>query len=142
MLLLFVGQYDPNLIEQFKRTNIYTQEDYRLLKRVLKAFKRVVTTPNIITEVSNLSNAFRSEIRDRYYEKFRMYVEPLDEEFVPSMEAASNATFVRHGITDSAIAMLARQPLLVLTDDFRLASALGGSKIDVINFNRLRSFDL
>ncbi len=57
LLLLFcVGAHDPNQIEKFKRTRTYIKDDFELLAHFLAAFDKVITTPNILTEVNSLSN--------------------------------------------------------------------------------------
>jgi uncharacterized protein YaiI (UPF0178 family) len=47
--------------------------------------------------------------------------------------------FHRLGLTDAAIAALARHNYLFLTDDFDLYSTLVNQGVDAINFNHLRS---
>jgi hypothetical protein len=58
LLLYFVGKYDPRRILSFGRTKsrAFTLEDFKLLLVVFDYFDRVITTPNILTEVSNLSS--------------------------------------------------------------------------------------
>ena len=56
LLLYFVGLYNPSLIPQFKRTRIFTVNDFDVLQNFIALFSKVVTTPDILTEVSNLSN--------------------------------------------------------------------------------------
>jgi hypothetical protein len=54
LLLYFLGSFDQDLIPSFKRTVQFTVEDYNTLLLLLQMFDRLVTTPNILTEVSNL----------------------------------------------------------------------------------------
>ena len=55
LLLYFVGSLDLNRIERFKRTRKYTIPDFHVLVQLLTYFGRVVITPHILTEVSNLA---------------------------------------------------------------------------------------
>ncbi|MBU1753132.1 hypothetical protein KKG56_04655, partial [bacterium] len=55
LLVYFLGSFNPQLILQYKRTKIYTLEDFYVLCQFIKYFDRLITTPNILTEVSNLS---------------------------------------------------------------------------------------
>ncbi len=57
LLLYFLGSYDRKQISSNKRLATFSVEDFDLIVRVLKLFSLLVTTPNILTEVSNLSNA-------------------------------------------------------------------------------------
>ncbi len=54
LLLYFVGAYQRQLVPRFKRTAQFTVEDYDLLVHFLSNFRRIVTTPNILTEVNGL----------------------------------------------------------------------------------------
>lgn len=55
LLLFFVGKYEPLLIAKHKRTRQYSIEDFQILEKFLKLFQnRIITTPNILTEASNL----------------------------------------------------------------------------------------
>jgi hypothetical protein len=70
LLLYFVGAFDPNLIPRFKRTLQFAVEDHATLIRILRLFDKVVTTPNILTEVNRLSGQLGEAIRSQYFEKF------------------------------------------------------------------------
>jgi hypothetical protein len=138
-LLYLVGEYDRRLIASFKRTAQYEVEDYALVARTFTLFGRVVTLPNILTEVSNLAGSLSEHVRASVFEVLRARVEILSEEYVPSEDATEQNLFKRLGLTDSAVMILARDQYLVLTDDFRLSIALAELGIDHINLNHLRS---
>jgi|SRR5271165_3379795 len=137
LLLLLLGSYDRNQITNNKRLKKYSPEDFDLLGKVLKLFVRVVTTPNILTEVSNLSDAIPEPQRAVYFAKFAKALTLLDEQHVPSAIALASR-WARFGLTDAAIAEIARSRYLVLTDDLRLAYALETDGIRTLNFNELR----
>ena len=63
LLLLFVGSYDLERIERFKRTMQFTRDDFARLVALLGVFERRVTTPHILTEVSNLAGHLPTESR-------------------------------------------------------------------------------
>ena len=138
LLLHFVGQYDRDQIKKFKRTSAYTLEEFDLLERIVGFFSVLVTTPNILTEVSNLSNQLAERIRTQYYQHFKKQLLVLDEKYIPSVSVSQNSYFARFGLTDSVIVDLARNQYLVLTADLHLAYLLGTLGIDVINFNHIR----
>lgn len=141
LLLYFLGSYDPERIPRYKRTRVYTIDDFRMLKRFLHQFASLVTTPNILTEVSNLSTQLPEDVRRSYFEEFMRQVGVLDEQYLPSDEVVQNDLFGHLGLTDTAIADLSKRSLLVLTDDFKLAGRLHSLEIDVINFNHIRAWD-
>lgn len=61
LVLLLVGSYNEDMISNFKRTTNYTIEDYRYLKVFLTRFEKHFYTPNILTEITNLTDSINSE---------------------------------------------------------------------------------
>ncbi len=81
LLLFFVGSFDKLWIERFKGTrDRYSVEDFDLFVRFLKRFDRIVTTPHILSEVSNLSRGFVEPARTAYFESFAKRIVRLSEE--------------------------------------------------------------
>ena len=141
LLLYFVGLFDPTRISTFKRTASFSVDDFQLLARLLTLFQRVVTTPNILTEVNSLSNQLPEHVKDTYYPVFSTIVTTLEEYYVPSATAVSLAGFLRFGLTDTAIEELAQNRYLVLSDDLKLTVHLQTNGVDAINFNHLRTLN-
>jgi rRNA-processing protein FCF1 len=141
LLLYFVGAFDPDRIPRFKRTDKYTADDYELLVRFLAFFERVVTTPHILTEVSNLAGELRDYVKDSVFARLVAGISLLlDEQQVAAVELARYQSFPRFGLTDTAVLHHARGRLLVLSDDFRLSQYLQHEGVDAINFNHLRNY--
>jgi len=135
LLLLFVGELGRERISKFGRTEQFTPLDYDLLVDLLKQFNVIVTTPNILTEVSSLLNKLGKPVR----EVMATGLMVLEESYLPSKEiAASGWPFLNYGLTDCGIAKLAGDKYIVLTDDLKLASYLMQQGIDTVNFNNLR----
>jgi hypothetical protein len=138
LLLYLIGSYNPSLIPGFKRTRQFTVEDYRTLSFLLQPFEAVITTPNILTEVSNLSAQLAEPARRDHFRMFAERIRVMDEHYIDSREAATQDGFVRFGVTDMGILLLSRNRYLVLTDDFALSQFLQYHGADVINFNHIR----
>lgn len=138
LLLYFVGLYNPSLIPQFKRTRIFTVNDFDVLQNFIALFSKVVTTPNILTEVSNLSNQLAENHHADYYAVFASRLIVLEEQYVASADVCALNHFKKFGLTDSGIVYLVKDKYLVLTDDFRLSGFLQSTGIDTINFNHIR----
>jgi rRNA-processing protein FCF1 len=137
LLLYFIGTFDKSLISRFKRTRQFTQEDYNTLLNILRRFNKIVTTPNILTEVSNLSGQLAEDLKINYFAKFAASIELLlNEEYISSAQAMNN--YHRLGLTDAGIALIAQNRYLVLTDDFPLTQYLYKTGVDVVNFNNIR----
>lgn len=141
LLLYFVGLYDPERIGTFKRTYSqgFTVDDFDLLCRLLDCFDTVVTTPNILTEVSNLSNQLRNDERDSYFVVFANSAALLTERYIESKKICVLAHFNRYGLTDSGTISCAKGNYLVVTGDAPLVGCLQNLGIDVINFNHLKT---
>ena len=138
LLLYFVGSYDPEQIGKFKRTITFTVEDFQRLVMLISYFETVVTTPNVLTEVSNLSNQLRRWDKDIYSKVFSQLTEAFQETYRPSANLCTLPHFPSFGLTDSGIIDLAPETYLVLTDDGPLYGYLAGNGVDVINFNHIR----
>lgn len=138
LLLLFIGSTSESNIKDFKRTTAYTVEDYRLLLRLIDQFTKVIVTPNILTEVSNLSNGLYGERLRQFYEAFAKSLSVMSELYVTSASTSDIPGFHAYGLADSGIIAVAKDQYLVLTDDLRFASFAGQNGVDVLNFNHIR----
>jgi len=141
LLLLFVGLRDRNRIQKFKRTAQFTISDFERLAAFIGRFKEVVTTPSILTEVSNLLGQLPDSLKYSFYQNFAHALSDLHEHYTPSQQLRNEKAFPKFGLTDTAILQAASGKYLVLTDDFRLTQYLLSQNITVINFNQLRAFE-
>ena len=55
LLLLLIGRYDLEEIKNFEPTHQYSKEDYKLLNKIIRPFKKIFVTPQILAELSNHS---------------------------------------------------------------------------------------
>jgi rRNA-processing protein FCF1 len=120
---------------------IFAVEDFFTLLRFFEYFSKVVTTPNILTEVNSLANQLPDNIKVAFYPKFAEQIATLQEHYMESAKLSSTSYFIKLGLTDSGILDLAQGKYLVLTDDFPLAGRLEKQGIDVINFNHVRTMN-
>ncbi|HXU33610.1 MAG TPA: hypothetical protein VN851_23830 [Thermoanaerobaculia bacterium] len=142
LLLLLIGSVDPNLIPRHKRLDAYSESHFAELRRFVESFGRVLVTPNILTEVSNLAPSFKlgdDELKRRVLSRLAQLIEEVLEVVVPSREAATQPEFLRLGLTDSGILSSIEEKVTVLTADFNLYQALLGRGRTAINvFHLLR----
>jgi hypothetical protein len=138
LLLYLIGKCDTRIIARFTRTQKYTVEDFELLSKILdRIFKKVVTTPNILTEVSNLATKLSESERRAFFAKMQTYIAVLDERYVSSRSASGDHNYLGLGLTDAAVLTLCPEAL-VLTDDLPLYSVIAKRGRDVLNFTHLR----
>ena len=140
LLLLFIEGKDASLIKKAKTLSAYTEADYELLQEFasLNRFTGLLTTPHIITEVSNLLGKERDDIKRIGREAVVEFLRRCNEHSDASMELASNPEFNRLGITDVAIAVAANAFAFVLTAGLPLYLHCSRSGLNVANFNHVR----
>ncbi|SRR5579883_726980 len=140
LLLYFVGNVNRERISRFKRTEQFVLEDYNLLLKIFNYFQKVVTTPNILTEVNSLANQLGEPERSRCFSLFAQSISTFHEFYIESNFIITSDQFVRFGLTDCGISSLVKDKYLVLTDDLKLAVHLQREGIDTVNFNNLRTY--
>jgi hypothetical protein len=138
LLLYLVGSHDEGLISRFKRTIQFTVEDFRLLQRLLPLFSRIITSPQVLTEVNSLLNQLTDPARTLALRQLGSFVQIADERFVAAIDTISHPGFEKFGLADTATWILASEGPLVLTDDFRLSQTLEAAGVASINFNHIR----
>lgn len=134
LLVYVVGVYGRNYLSRSPHTKQYT-EDFPLIEKMVQYFSVIHTTPNILTEVSNLGRKLGYD----FFDVLGRVIRVLDEHYWLSKDAAETSHFRSLGLTDSALFGLSTQHLII-TADFALYQTLRSSKIDAINFNHLRPY--
>ena len=92
LLLFVVGSLNPDLIPKISRTASFSFQDFQIVEKTIDFFDNKITTPHILTEVSNLID--RVEIQDA----LRTYVEIAIEQFIESSRVVANNMFSKFGI--------------------------------------------
>jgi rRNA-processing protein FCF1 len=144
LLLVFLsGPLGSRIFARFKRISEYALEDYEFLVRLLGSFAVLVTTPHVLTEVSNLANSLPESFKHDWYSNLATLIgsegEPvgLREKWTPANELAQTPEFIAFGITDAALMKLSSEALVV-TEDYRLSGMLKRRGVPVLNFKDLR----
>lgn len=141
LLACFVGLYDEvsgYIINNFRYTKgKYDTEDFEVLLALLKRFDAQVTTPHILTEVSNMLGQLSEPAREICFDLLKQTIPALRELNISSERLSDDEAFVRFGIADTAIRKVAEGSYLVLTD-FRLSGHLDKIGIDALNFHHVK----
>lgn len=146
LLLDVVSELGQGWITRFKRTrDRFEESDSAILREARGHARRLLTTPHVLTETSNLlgqsteDQAIRA--RARLSEKFAV----LDEKWIQARDMNASDTsrklFHRLGLTDWALCETAKTGVLVLTDDAALADSVERVGGRSLNFNHLRPFN-
>jgi rRNA-processing protein FCF1 len=140
LLLWCVGTVNRQRISKFNRTEKFLPEDYDTLLRILEYFSKIVTTPQILTEVNSLVNQVGEPERSQYLQLLAHQMTLPDEFYIASATIGKANNFTKFGLTDCGIVEVVRDKYLVLTDDFKLANYLAVTGIDTLNFNHVRPY--
>lgn len=139
LVLRVIGDVNPQRVGVFKRVTAYTAEGYNLLRRLMTQAARLFTIPQVISEVSNLTDLSGKE-REDALRVLRHYVLLHTETAATSRDACAHSAYERLGVTDSAILLTAeRHGVAVLTNDLDLHLALQERGIPSANFTHLRN---
>jgi hypothetical protein len=136
LVLLVVGRYDPSKLVSFRATRKYNLRFYQTLELLVSIFSRLYTTPNIITEVDNLSRQTSRGEWQGVADSLRGAVSALHETPFASRDLVTGAMHPRLGITDCSIIEMASRGLLVITDDLALTVELERRRHPVVNLSR------
>ncbi len=140
LLLYFIGLFDEKRITTFKRTKKFLLEDFRKVAAIVAFFERIITTPHVLAEVSNLAGQLPEPVDRNFVEFMKGGLLLLDEKYVISSEAMT--TFSKLGLTDAGIIhLLESKQYFVFTDDFPLANYFATKGVDALNFEHLRSLE-
>ncbi len=142
LILYIVGIHDPERIEKFKRTNAYSIEDFELLVEFIRPFGGFSTTPNVLTEVSNLIEGVKYNDLLLLTTLGSITINVLEEHYVESremMHEENNKAFIKFGLSDAVLYGLAQRNYLILTDDLDFCAYLQYKQLPALNFNNLRS---
>jgi hypothetical protein len=136
LFIYSVGILDPALISKIDGS--YSDADFVLLSAFLGRFDRIVTTPNIMTEVSNLASNRRKNIGVQLHGLLRGdMLQILNERYVTSRVALLHSSCDSLGIADAATSVLGDEKHLVLTNDLDLSLILASRNVDCINYTNI-----
>ena len=138
-MLLVVGTTDQALVRRHRRLQAFNADDYEILVDLLSNYQQVLVTPNTLTETSNLLAQHGEPQRSRFFDTFRSLIEIHKEIVVTSLQASSNASFNRLGLTDAALleVVTADTPLITVDMDLYVA-ALAKAPSAAVNFTHLQ----
>lgn len=139
LLLFLVGTLDRHRVATFRNTRKYAAEDYDVISLIVDQFTRIVTTPHVLAEGGNLAGQMADPDRTRLREILRALIQASDERMVSGSVGTAEEGYLRLGLTDAAIAVVANGGAVpVMTDDFGLYSHLSRTGRVAINFNHFR----
>lgn len=141
LIVLVVGMIDKSLISSHRRTSIYEIVDFENLAYLIGDLDRIVTTPNVLTEVDNLLNNFQKGHRRTYFQVLKELISNSTEQFIQSKLCLNLDAFFELGLTDTGVLEICKNCDFLITGDSRLsdyASAYGIRVVDLVKIRNQR----
>ena len=139
LILILVGLMDKSLVSTHKRTSIYASIDFENLVFLIGDLEKVVTTPNVLTEVDNLLNNFQKGHRWAYYQVLRELISKSIEKFLESKKIIGVNPFFELGLTDTGILEISKNCDFLITGDSKLADYANALGIKVVDLVKIRN---
>jgi hypothetical protein len=139
LLLFLIGSFQRERIAKFKRTARFTTSEFDSLVGFLAQFHAIVTTPHILTEVSNLANALPEFLKPQWSYHFASAIRTFQEIREPALSLIEEPSFLYLGITDAAIHKAAKD-VLILTEDGPLLGSIRALGQNVLSLPELLLF--
>ena len=134
-----MGTYERGLVERFKRTRGYTRNDFDLLVQFL-AGRRVIATPGVLAEVSNMAMQLRREEFNRLVERNIDGLRRMGEIHVAKDIVIEAPEFRKVGATDTSLLLAAREnDWEILTSDHPLCSRCRNEGIEATHMMELQT---
>lgn len=133
-LLYVVGSFDINEVRSFKRTNMFSEDDFEKVSKFADYFDLKITTPHILTEVSDFIDN-----RQNLQSALKGYIEITQAIFLDSLELSKKDTFLKFGLADTSVTYSAKDNYLIFTDDRPLYGFLVNSQVDAVNLDQVRN---
>lgn len=133
LLVLIVGTLRPDMLSKHARLKAFDSDFFNFVRAQAGADTKHVSTPHILTEVSNLLGSGKQQIVDRGNQVFRNYVAKLNEVYRASKELVDLPVFTSIGLADTSIASLSKGGLRIVTVDWELCNRLTDEGFDVVN---------
>lgn len=135
LLLLLIGNYNKSLIGK-KWTSKYTIEDFLKLKKLISRFSRIIVTPQILSEISNLA---KNQVGENFFKLFlenniKILLDSHEEHTHKQIILENNKVFTL-GITDAGIIETCKKTKnLLITEDFALSKIVESLSLPVLRF--------
>jgi hypothetical protein len=133
LLLYIIGSLDKSLIRNTKSTAMFDARDYEKIKVFIDYFDIKVTSPHVLTEVSDLLGE-----SSNYQKLLKTFINFSIEKYKTSAEIAENKSFSKFGLADSAILEISKGSHLIFTADNRFYGYLNSIGVDALNFDSLK----
>lgn len=134
LVLFLAGKINAGRIGQYCRNNLYGKDDYEYLVTLIGAYDRIVTCPNVLTEVDNLLNGITGDDKYEYLKLTKAIYQSSIEKYIASLQASQNSYFDDLGLADSVVLLMAQECDLLISADSRLCDYAKAFGMKVFDF--------
>jgi hypothetical protein len=139
LVVYLIGSFDRRQLVNCRAIkSSFTVEEFELLATIIGQFNVLITTPHVLTEVANLAGRLPARLHVPFRIFFANVINQLLEQNASAADLSLAPHFVRFGIADTAISLVAPGKYFVLTEEVALYSLLSANGVDVMNFNHVR----
>lgn len=148
LILFLIGNYDPDFIKSCGILDKYTISDFSLLKKIISHFNKLVITPQVIAELSNVSITGNNStiFGNKLHQYLQTVINFLKLKETEERHQGSDCLWGmdlkvigRFGFTDMTMFELSKQTKMpILTDDFDFFIYATSNKAPAINFESIR----
>jgi hypothetical protein len=144
LVLIVVGSLAPERIERFARTKKYTGDDFNLAREFIARFRWTVTTPHILSQVSDLLQFQRvhGDLGAAIIATLRHIYATTHELQVPARNLAREPSYPEIGLADCSIMDAASRGCTIFSDDLALHNVALSRGYKSINFTEHRFQEL
>lgn len=137
LLVLLVGKCKPS---ELRHIGQYNEKDYEIIFSFLKKFQRIVITPYILAEVSDIAENRLEPYFKEFIIECTSFLKNFNERQIKKNKVLNREEAQRLGFPDVSIMISAEiGNLLVVSEDSDLITECGKKGIDVIDFSSLRA---
>lgn len=140
LILLLAGNYNLDLIGKSQLTREFNKYDFELLQYFISKFRKVIVTPQILAEVSNIINTKRINGKfSDFIEKTINILLQSKEIYINKNEILAREEIKKVGVTDTGIILCCeKNDQMILTKDFEFVGICRSKGLPVIHFDELR----
>jgi hypothetical protein len=139
LLLFFLAMHvDLAILREFKRLSSFRGSDLKPLQDLVEEFSALITTPHVLTEVSNFIDQAPIKWRPQLIGALRTFIMDQEEYFQASSSLARMPEFAHLALAETALVALSRRAS-VATLDYDLYWRIVQSGGAAIDFNLVRN---
>lgn len=149
LVLWLVGLIDPSKISKIKRSSMFDAQDHKNLsifiaKKTNNEVTKIITLPNIWTEVDHLlNNSFSKNEKWEYIRLLKNTIQQTTEKFFSTYGIIEHPTFFVLGITDTVLLACAKaERCAIISMDDELINYAKAYNLEVYNLIALKNEQL